>query len=362
MLNNKKRMPLFMAAFARLSNRLSGRLGGPQPSKYNPNPATCAADSGLAKQGFLTPFPAREAQRAKRETVQTFGKERRRRAFPKHGRMPLLTAAFAIALILFIIWGNVTVGTTRYTLVSDRLPPSFDHFKIVSLSDVHNAEFGKDNSALVELVKAEQPDMIAITGDLVDSAETNLRVTANFLHALAQIAPCYYVAGNHEAWLGGKYPELEALLLDASVVILRDRAVQWERNGEVLQIAGLYDPDFTDSDPVVQQGILEEKLRRMRLTDDYCVLLSHRPEAFDAYVSAGIDLALSGHAHGGQFRLPLIGGLIAPHQGLFPAYDAGVYEAQGTAMVVSRGIGNSVIPVRINNRPEVVSVELLCGG
>ena len=98
----------------------------------------------------------------------------------------------------------------------------------------------------------------------------------------------------------------------------------------------------------------------MDLTDDYCILLSHRPEAFEAYQSEGVDLVLSGHAHGGQFRLPLIGGIIAPNQGWFPKYDAGIYSQQNTTMIVSRGIGNSIIPVRINNRPEIVSVELIC--
>ncbi len=98
----------------------------------------------------------------------------------------------------------------------------------------------------------------------------------------------------------------------------------------------------------------------MNLTDNYCVLLSHRPEAFEDYVSENIDLVLSGHAHGGQFRLPIIGGIVAPNQGLFPKYDAGIYSENYTTMVVSRGIGNSIIPIRFNNRPEIISVELIC--
>ena len=105
-----------------------------------------------------------------------------------------------------------------------------------------------------------------------------------------------------------------------------------------IQLAGLDDPDFTDRDSSVQQSILETRLHEMDLTDDYCILLSHRPEAFEAYLSEGVDLVLSGHAHGGQFRLPLIGGIIAPNQGWFPEYAGGRYALGAhTAMIVSRG-------------------------
>ena len=90
----------------------------------------------------------------------------------------------------------------------------------------------------------------------------------------------------------------------------------------------------------------------------YAILLSHRPELFETYAACGVDLVLSGHAHGGQFRLPFIGGLIAPNQGLFPKYDAGLFTDGNTNMIVSRGIGNSIIPIRFNNRPEIVLLEL----
>ena len=159
---------------------------------------------------------------------------------------------------------------------------------------------------------------------------------------------------------GEQYQELEKILLDEGVTMLHDEAVQITRNNETIQLAGLDDPDFTDGDLSAQQDILETRLEGMGLTGDYCVLLSHRPETFAAYVSADIDLVLSGHTHGGQFRLPFIGGIAAPNQGLFPKYDAGMYSENGTTMIISRGIGNSIIPIRFNNRPEVVCVELIC--
>lgn len=227
------------------------------------------------------------------------------------------------------------------------------------MSDLHNAEFGKNNSTLIKLIKKEKPDIIALTGDLVDSSKTNIEIAEQLVHHLVEIAPCYYVTGNHEAWLGEQYQELENILLAESVVVIRDKSVQLTKNNETIQIVGLDDPNFTDRDPSIQQSILETKLNNMNLTNDYSILLSHRPEAFKAYVAQDIDLVLSGHAHGGQFRLPFIGGVIAPNQGLFPKYDAGMYSENNTTMIVSRGIGNSIIPIRLNNRPEIVSVELI---
>lgn len=272
----------------------------------------------------------------------------------------VIIAIMAVVLAIWTVWGNVTVGITRYTVASDRLPVSFNHYKIVVVSDLHNAEFGENNSQLIKQIEKENPDIIALTGDLIDSSKTNMEIAGKLVQQLVELAPCYYVTGNHEAWIGAQYQELEQRLLDEAVVILHDRSVQLTKNNETIQLAGLDDPDFTDGDVSIQQSILETKLKNMNRTSDYCILLSHRPEMFEAYVSENIDLVLSGHAHGGQFRFPLIGGIIAPNQGLFPKYDAGMYSEHSTTMIVSRGVGNSIIPIRFNNRPELVSIELVC--
>ena len=113
-----------------------------------------------------------------------------------------------------------------------------------------------------------------------------------------------------------------------------------------------------DGDVIEQRYMVESKLKDLNLQDGFQLLLSHRPELFDIYVSTDIDLVLCGHAHGGQFRIPFIGGIVAPNQGLFPKYDAGIFSENETTMVVSRGIGNSIIPIRLNNRPEIVMIEL----
>lgn len=277
-------------------------------------------------------------------------------------RVLIILSAAAILLAVWTVWGNATLGVTRYTAASDRLPASFDHCKIAVVSDLHNAEFGKNNRRLTERIEKESPDLIAITGDLVDANRTDIETAATLVRKLSEIAPCYYVTGNHEAWIGEQYRELEKILLDASVVVLHDEAVLWTKANETVLLVGLDDPDFTDRNSSIQESILKTKLNNMDLTDSYRILLSHRPETFGAYVANDMDLVLSGHAHGGQFRLPFIGGLIAPNQGFFPRYDAGAYSEKNTTMIVSRGIGNSFIPIRFNNRPEIVIVELICGG
>ncbi len=275
----------------------------------------------------------------------------------KSGKIIILIITAAV--LLWTIWGNTSVALTCYTVSSSRIPSAFSHYKIAVISDLHNAEFGEDNRHLISMIEKEKPDIIAITGDLVDSGNTDLEVAEKLVKKLVAVAPCYYVTGNHEAWLSRQYNKLEQKLLDAGVTVLHDTSVKLTKDNQTIQLAGLDDPDFTDRDSSIHESMLQTKLERMNLTDDYCILLSHRPEDFNVYLAADIDLVLSGHAHGGQFRLPFIGGLIAPDQGFFPKYDCGKYSEKNTDMIVSRGIGNSIIPVRFNNRPEVVMVELI---
>ncbi len=270
----------------------------------------------------------------------------------------LVILPLALLVILWTVWGNTALETTRIQIVSERIPASFDGWRIAQVSDLHNAEFGEENGDLLKLLQAEQPDMIALTGDLVDSVHTDMDRAVKFAGEAAQIAPCYFVTGNHEARLKEQYEELEQRLEEIGVTVLRDEAVNLEREGGSIQLIGLDDPRFEEQDEELEDSLayFEEKLSAMELADSYRILLSHRPETFGAYVSQQIDLVLTGHAHGGQFRLPVIGGVIAPNQGLFPKYDAGLYTEGKTNMIVSRGLGNSVLPFRLNNRPEVVIV------
>jgi hypothetical protein len=249
------------------------------------------------------------------------------------------------------------------TISGNQIPDSFSGFRIAQVSDLHNAEFGENNTELLQMLSENAPDIIVITGDLVDAGHTDIDIALNFVNEAVQIAPVYYVTGNHEASLP-QYDEFKAALERIGTTVLEDRAIQLQRGSEQIMLIGLSDPDFTMKGDIFGESSSMFCTKLESLTDSkssYTILLSHRPELFETYINCGVDLVFSGHAHGGQFRLPFIGGLIAPDQGLFPRYDAGLYTEGSTNMVVSRGLGNSIIPFRFNNRPEIVFVELSAG-
>lgn len=266
-----------------------------------------------------------------------------------------------VAIVIWIAWGNSALMVNEIKITNDKIPQSFEGFRIAQVSDLHNAELGKDNNKLIEKLNECEPDIIVLTGDLIDSNHTNLEVALSFAQQAVKIAPCYFVTGNHEAWVGSQYEELKTSLENAGVTVLQDEAIELNYGDECIQLIGLNDPDFSERDSFLSESILETKLSQVNISNGFTILLSHRPEHFNVYQNKNIDLVLSGHAHGGQFRLPVLGGVIAPNQGLFPKYDAGIYTENGTTMIVSRGIGNSIIPVRINNRPEIIIIELNCG-
>ena len=270
-----------------------------------------------------------------------------------------VVAAVLVALVIWIAWGNTALELNTYTVSSAKLPQSFDGYRIAHVSDLHNAEMGKDNEKLLTILRDADPDMIAITGDLIDSRSTNVEIALNFIREAVKIAPCYYVTGNHEARVN-EYDELKSGMEAAGVIVLEDARAEISLEGKTITLIGVNDPSYqTDYLFGDSETVMDTKLEELHTEDDvFTILLSHRPELFDIYADHGMDLILSGHAHGGQFRLPFIGGLVAPNQGLFPEYDAGIYTEGNTNMLVSRGVGNSILPFRINNRPEVILIEL----
>ena len=277
----------------------------------------------------------------------------------KKKRILVILSLILVVLIGWTLWGNTALEVNEYEIVSDRIPQGFDGFRIAQVSDLHNAEFGEGNGKLIEQLSQSAPDIIVITGDLIDSRHTDLNIALEFCGEIMNIAPGYYVSGNHEARVD-EYSELKIGLAEAGVIVLEKEKLELTREGESITLIGLKDPSFRtdylfgDAVSVTQYALGELQ----NASDGFTILLSHRPELFDTYVEAGVDLVFSGHAHGGQFRLPLIGGLVAPNQGFFPKYDAGLFCEGKTTMIVSRGVGNSIIPFRINNPPEIVAVEL----
>ena len=273
-------------------------------------------------------------------------------------RFVIFAIVFAV-LIIWIAWGNTALELNSYVVANSRLPESFEGYRIVHVSDLHNAQLGKENEKLLMMIRESEPDMIAITGDLIDSRNTNVDIALQFVQEAAKIAPCYYVTGNHEARIK-EYDELKNAMAAAGVVILEDAQTEICILGESITVIGVDDPSFQTSYLFGdEEAVMSSKLKELHMDgEEFTILLSHRPELFATYVEHDVDVVLSGHAHGGQFRLPFIGGIVAPNQGLFPKYDAGIYTKDSTNMLVSRGIGNSILPLRINNRPEVILIEL----
>ena len=270
-----------------------------------------------------------------------------------------VVATILLGLIIWTAWGNTALELNHYTVSSERLPETFDGYRIAHVSDLHNAAMGKDNAKLLDMLREAEPDMIAITGDIIDSRNTNVEIALEFTKAAMEIAPCYYVTGNHEARVS-EYDELREGLIEQGVVVLDDERIELELSDETIALLGVNDPSFeTDYLFGDSETVMQSKLQEISDAEkEFTILLSHRPELFEVYADSNIDLILSGHAHGGQFRLPFVGGLVAPNQGLFPKYDAGLYTDENTNMIVSRGIGNSILPFRFNNRPEVILIEL----
>lgn len=265
-----------------------------------------------------------------------------------------------IELLLFCNFQNKHLETTHYTYEAEQLGVDLDGYRIVQISDLHNAKFGKNNQKLVDRIRECAPDMIVLTGDLVDSNHTNVDRAVQFVDEIVKICPVYYVTGNHEYWLDTSgYEKLMDGVASAGVIILDDQVVEISRGDAKFRLVGLDDKSLADG----TLGTLLNNAQNVTHEDsekkEFTVVLAHEPQYFARYAGTGVDLVLSGHAHGGQFRLPFVGGIVAPDQGFLPEYTSGEYYMNGTEMIVSRGLGNSVIPVRLFNFPEIVCVELV---
>lgn len=242
---------------------------------------------------------------------------------------------------------------TEYSIPFENLPAAFEDFHIVQLSDLHGSEFGKDNRLLVERVRALEPDIIAITGDMADNAG-NVHVFDTLLEGLRGIAPIYYVSGNHE-WGGRCMPQVRELLEKHGVEYLSNEYMPIYRSGEKIIIAGTEDA-FGPADMIKPHELIE-KLRE-DYPDSFTMLLGHRNLWIEDYPSLPVDLILSGHAHGGIIRLPFVGGLLSVKHELFAEYEKGLYQGENYTLAVSCGLGNSIKIPRMFNRPELVSIFL----
>ena len=272
---------------------------------------------------------------------------------------------YSIILLVILIIGvylyfeNNTLEISKYEVKSDKVTSEFVGFKIAQISDYHNTNSKKLKNSILESLKDEKPNIIVITGDLVDSYWTNIDISVDLICEIKNIAPIYYVPGNHESRIGSDYDLLKKKLIDNNVIILDDKIEQININESIINVAGINDPTLEHKSYLADDEIVTEVFKNLKFNSNtFTILLSHRPELFELYANYKFDLVLSGHAHGGQIRIPFIGGLVAPNQWFLPKYDSGLYEKDNTKMIVSRGIGNSALPFRINNNPELVYITI----
>ena len=266
-----------------------------------------------------------------------------------------LALAGAAALCVGAVWalqGDLTVAEYDITLPAGL--EGLDGLKIAQISDVHSADIQQE---LREALQAQAPDLIMFTGDLVNREDRDLSRALSLARMAAGQAPAYYAPGNHEAD-NPCYPELREGLEKAGVTVLEDEAVLLEETGGRINLIGLRDVTFHPEGRAQGEKELPELARSLCVLGALNVLLSHRPSLMEAYEKSGADLVFTGHAHGGQVRLPLAGPLFAPDEGVFPKYTAGVYQAGDVQVVVSRGLGNGTPFPRLWNGPELVVVTL----
>lgn len=254
---------------------------------------------------------------------------------------------------------NFRFVSTEYDLEYADLPESFDGYRIVQISDLHLSEYGRDNSRLIDAVIKQEPDIIVLTGDLINRSATGTSGEQSeklrpFLEALVKIAPCYFVSGNHE-WASGELSELSDVLSLVGVRYLKNEFVTLDIGADSIVLAGVEDPNGP-ADMITPDRLVTNL--REAYPDGFVILLGHRNYWLTEYPDLDVDLILCGHAHGGIWRIPFVGGVFGTEFNLFPKYTEGVCSNGGYDMVVSRGLGNSGPIVRFLNNPELVTVVL----
>ncbi len=271
---------------------------------------------------------------------------------------------------------NHSLELTGYKYKSDKIPEAFDGFRIVHLSDMHNCVYGKEADDLIKKITQNKPDIIVITGDSFDLRRRQYFDSLDIIKKLPKICPVYLVTGNHEELS----PDLKEIFLSEiqknGVKTLDGETVEIKRENSSIYLSGVSDcTSFALEKELLQKAIdkdlnceelesmknnFREKVEVLSVNkpEGFNILLSHRPEMNKVYSENNFDLVFCGHAHGGQFRIPPVGAIYSPGQGFFPKYSEGPHLFGNTTMIVSRGLGNSSFPIRINNRPQIIVCEL----
>lgn len=271
-------------------------------------------------------------------------------------RLFFLYGLIGVALLAFFALDPRLV-VNKYTIRSENLPSAFDGFTIVQITDLHCARFGEKQKDLLARIDRIAPDIVVLTGDIIDEKLLDFAPVEELVTGLAAKYPVYSIWGNHDRWLSRRdFKKLQEIYKSAGVTILNDESIEFSHNNAAIFLHGADDP------PVWNRGDLayvqEHGIAVSPTEDRFNLLLMHRANLFPALSDLGFDLVLSGHLHGGQIRIPYVAGLISPTREWFPKYSAGRFEENGTVMIVGRGLGNAISIPRIFNPPELVHIVL----
>jgi predicted MPP superfamily phosphohydrolase len=277
---------------------------------------------------------------------------------------PKIILIILLSIFAELIISNNCLSVTKITVKNDKIPSSFQGYRIVQLSDLHDKSFGEDNTRLISAVKSADPDIIALAGDMVNSSDANFNTFYSLAQQLVKVCPVYFAVGNHEQMLdAGLREELIKTLKSIGVIVLDNENTTLEKDGEKIRLYGLwfnlrYYRNLTNAGEAYY--FTQDNTRQLlgEKSDEYTILLTHNPVYFNSYSAWGADLTLSGHLHGGMIRIPFIGGLFSPEKKFFPQYDAGVFKTESSVLFVSRGLGNGKFGIRFLNRPEIVIITL----
>ena len=274
-----------------------------------------------------------------------------------------------ILMYLYIKYNVNTLEVTKYVVENKKVPKEFDGYNIVQISDLHSKLFGENNKKLIQKIKSLNPDIVVVTGDLIDGENNNYNVALDFMKEISKLYRVYYIIGNHEQKslikkYKDEYKDYFNKLHQIDFVNLDNNKVEIVKGNSNINLYGLtvpyscykylFDNQETTS---IDIDFLEEKLGKVD-REQFNILLAHTPFYFDEYEKWGADLTLCGHVHGGIVRLPLVGGLLSPDRKFFPKYDLGEYIKNKSTMIVSKGLGGSKVLIRVNCKPEIVNIKL----
>lgn len=261
-------------------------------------------------------------------------------------RRRFILGGIGVLALAYLRFEYKAIAVTRYTVPVKNLPPEFHGFTILHLTDLHTKEYGLAQKDLIRLIKQQKYDLVAMTGDFIDKRNFYFEPVIPLIKAITDKAT-FFVPGNHE-WASSFYikDDLESL----GVKVLDNKSCKFVLGPSHIWLVGVDDP-YLGRDKLTQA--LEQATE-----NDVKILLAHAPNIFPQSIESGIELTLTGHTHGGQVRLPLVGAIVVPGQGLFPKYDYGLFQEGGKSMVINGGLGESVLPIRFGSRPEIVLIKL----